>query len=185
MNKLNNVEFMLLQILCDSGELSGYEINQLVEERNYRQWADIGTTSIYVSLEKLQKKDLVESYIDIKKQGKGPLPKKFKISDTGRQCLGEAIKEALSETRERDKRFDLGIAASHLIDKEEVLHSLARRIAFLLKVNDELKAKVQRDKIQNYPANIRFLFSHPVYLIECEIAFLEDFINTLKEEKSK
>lgn len=47
---ITNVEFMLLQIICERKEASGYEINQLIKERGYREWVDMGTTSIYVGL---------------------------------------------------------------------------------------------------------------------------------------
>jgi DNA-binding PadR family transcriptional regulator len=68
--KLANVEFMLLQIICEQSDISGYEISQLVKERKYKEWADIGTTSVYVGLNKLSKKQLVSFYINIKKARK-------------------------------------------------------------------------------------------------------------------
>ena len=50
--ELSNVELMLLEIISQAKEISGYRIGKLVEERQYRVWADIGTTSIYTGLEK-------------------------------------------------------------------------------------------------------------------------------------
>lgn len=61
---------MLLQILCQQGDISGYRINKIVEEREYRVWTDIGMTSIYTGLEKLKKKHLLTARIDVSKQGK-------------------------------------------------------------------------------------------------------------------
>ncbi|MEI7850022.1 MAG: PadR family transcriptional regulator, partial [Chloroflexota bacterium] len=88
---LSNVEFALLQLISEQAELSGYMISRLIEERGFREWADIGETSIYIGLEKLNKKEFVEFYIDIDKQGKGPLPKKFTLTDKGKEILKEEI----------------------------------------------------------------------------------------------
>ena len=183
MKDLSNVELMLLQIICEKGELSGYEINQIVEARGYREWADIGTTSIYVSLEKLQKKNFVESYLDTNKQGRGPLPKKFKLSKEGQACLNRSIIDALSKTRERDKRFDLGIAASHLVDKKEVISALTQRKIFLVGAKEAVEKKYELQKAQNFPVNVQYLFRHPIYLIKCEIDFIDELISKLNEQE--
>ena len=181
MNKLSNVELMLLQVICEKGELSGYEINSIIEERGYREWADIGTTSVYISLQKLQKKLFVDSYLDTNKAGKGPLPKKFKLSKEGQECLYEAIVDALSKTRERDKRFDLGIAASHLIDNKEVILALGQRKTFLAKAKDILERKYELQNEKDLPINVQYLFKHPIYLIKCELEFIEDLMKEINE----
>jgi DNA-binding PadR family transcriptional regulator len=129
---LSNVEFALLQLISEDGELSGYMISRLVEERGYREWADIGDTSIYTGLEKLNKKGLVRFYVDTDKQGKGPLPKKFNLTDKGREIFKGEVLEALSATRERDRRFDIALAAIHHIDTGEALQALEKRKSFLL-----------------------------------------------------
>lgn len=58
---LSNVEFMLLQMIAELDQASGYDINKLIDQRGYRQWANIGTTSVYAGLKKLNEKELVES----------------------------------------------------------------------------------------------------------------------------
>lgn len=51
MNQLSNVEMVLLQIIAELNQMSGYEINKRIEQRGYREWAKIGTTSIYVGFQ--------------------------------------------------------------------------------------------------------------------------------------
>ena len=77
MRRLTNVEMVLLQIIAEKEGISGYGINQIVKERGYREWADIGMTSIYVGLKKLEDKKLVKFKIHTGKIGKGPVPKIF------------------------------------------------------------------------------------------------------------
>src|SRR4051794_24465032 len=110
-NKFSNAELVILQIITESNQMSGYDINKLIEQRGYREWAKIGTTSIYAGLQKLKKKRLIQSDNPSDKFGKGPLPIKFAITEDGKQMLRNEIIDCLSSTRERDNRFDLGIAA--------------------------------------------------------------------------
>src|SRR3990172_10756332 len=69
MAQIANTEFLLLQIIALQGDISGYEINKLVDKRGYRVWSDIGITSIYVGLDKLSAKKLVKHRVDTKKTG--------------------------------------------------------------------------------------------------------------------
>jgi DNA-binding PadR family transcriptional regulator len=59
--QLTNVEIALLQLIREKKLVSGYEIDALIEERGYRNWAGIGKTSIYNTLKKLKKKSLSRS----------------------------------------------------------------------------------------------------------------------------
>ncbi|MBP2652992.1 MAG: PadR family transcriptional regulator [Firmicutes bacterium] len=181
MMKLTNVEFMLLQIISENEKISGYEINQLVEERGYREWADIGTTSIYVGLNKLDKKKLVTSYIDSTKQGKGPLPRKFMITPEGNNILRQEIVRGLSSSRERDYRFDLALGATQFLPHHEVIIALHSRKSMLREAAKNINSKLNFQGGKQLPFNVRTLFEHPLFLIKNEI----DFIDKLLDEFSK
>lgn len=177
--ELSNVEFILLQIICDKPMISGYEINQLVNERGYREWADIGTTSIYVGLNKLNKKQLVYSYIDTEKQGRGPVPRKFEITPAGGSVLRQEILESLASTRERDIRFDLALAALLFADKDEVVAAISKRIQFLDGIAKDIRLKLDSQQGKNLPSNMQALYWHPLILIKQEIEFMNDLIKDL------
>jgi DNA-binding PadR family transcriptional regulator len=177
--ELTNVEFILLQIICDKIEVSGYEINQLIKERGYKEWADIGTTSIYVSLNKLSGKQLVNSYMDMAKQGRGPLPRKFTITNEGKSVLQQEIIAALSSSRERDYRFDLALAAIPFLTTAEVVAALKNRKDFLLDVADNINHKLEVRDEKKVPINLRALYWHPLLLIKHEIEFMDSLIQDL------
>lgn len=182
--QLSNVEFALLQLISENGELSGYEINKLIEERGYREWADIGETSIYTGLDKLNKKGLVEFYIYADKQGKGPLPKKFKLTDEGKEVFKAEIVEALSSTRERDRRFDLALASVTFLTPEEAITSLNKRKDFLASESKRIKTKLESQGGDNLPFHVKALFKHPLVLIKAELKFIDEITNSLKERLS-
>ena len=184
MNKISNVEFMLLQIIRQKGEVCGYEIDKIVKIREYREWANIGRTSIYTGLEKLAKKHLVTTFIDTDKQGKGPLPKKFKLTETGQITLKNEIFNALSSSRERDKKFDLAFAAIDILTLKEVISALSKRKDFLLKAAKKVEKKFESLGGFNLPINIKALFKHSLYLIKNERRFLDTLMVELKAEKS-
>lgn len=181
----SNVELMLLQIISQGEEISGYRINKLVKEREYRVWAGIGTTSIYTGLEKLRRKGLVTSRLDVGKRGKGPLPKKFRLTKRGRVALRKEILRALSSTRERDLRFDLAIAAIPFLTAEAAKNALRERKRFLEEVAGQVKARFENLGGENLPLNIKALFKHSLHLIKHESEFVDVVLVDLKKAKRR
>jgi DNA-binding PadR family transcriptional regulator len=183
LGSLSNVEFMLLQIICQKREICGYEIDKIVEAREYREWADIGRTSIYTGLEKLAKKKMVEAFIDTEKQGKGPLPRKFKLTEDGKTTLKNEIIKALSSTREGDKRFDLAFAAIDVLTPKEVTAALSKRKSFLLETAKRVEKKFKSLGGEELPINVKVLFEHSLYLIKYEKKFMDVLAAELKSKK--
>lgn len=182
MNQLSNVEFMLLQIIAECDQASGYDINKLINQRGHREWADIGTTSIYAGLKKLNKKGLIESEDSGEKSGKGPMPIRFVITEVGMTTLRNEVILGLSSSRERDKRFDLGLAALPFIDKDEAIEALRKRLDFLGEALERIRQKYESQGNIRLPLYVKVLFLHPMSLIESEQAFVMKIINELLRE---
>lgn len=179
---LSNVEFMLLQMIAECRQASGYDIKKLVDRRGYRDWANIGTTSIYLGLKKLKDKGWVTSEESEGKSGKGPLPHRFSLTEAGMIALRNEILDSLSSARERDIRFDLGLAALPYIGKDEAVEALRKRLDFLQKASIKLRKKYESQGEEQLPLNVRALFLHPISLIKSERAFVASLINELLEE---
>ncbi len=184
LDKISNVEFMLLQIIRQKGEVCGYEIDKIVKIREYREWANIGRTSIYIGLEKLAKKHLVETFIDTDKKGKGPLPKKYKLTKKGKKTLRSEIFNTLSSSRERDRKFDLAFAAIDVLTTKEVISALKKRKEYLSEVAKKVEKKFESLGGFNLPINIKALFKHSLYLIKNERKFLDTLMAELQAEKT-
>jgi DNA-binding PadR family transcriptional regulator len=180
--EITNVEFMLLQIICEQKTVSGYEINQLIKDRGYREWGDIGTTSIYVGLKKLNEKQLVNSFLDTTKQGKGPMPRKFEVTDDGVELLKQNIVESLSSSRERNNRFDLALSGIPFLPSEEVLAALQKRKNFLSEIAKNIHKKYDSQGGIRLPVHVQALFRHPLLLIKTEIEFMDILITDLLEK---
>ncbi|MNI11262.1 Transcriptional regulator PadR-like family protein [compost metagenome] len=182
MNPLSNVEFTLLQIIAECNQASGYDINKLIDQRGYREWANIGTTSVYAGLKKLNDKGLIEHEESGEKSGKGPIPTRFVITEKGITTLGNEIISSLSSSRERDNRFDLGLAALPFVKKDKAIEALRERLDFLGGTLNHLKQMYESQGGAQLPLHVRALFLHPVSLIESEQAFVSNIIHELLGE---
>ncbi|MFC4303719.1 PadR family transcriptional regulator [Cohnella boryungensis] len=185
MNQLSNVEFMLLQMIAECNQASGYDIDKLVDQRGYREWANIGTTSIYAGLKKLEGKGLIKSEGFGGKSGKGPMPIRFSMTEAGMTTLSKEVLVSLSSSRERDNRFDLGLAALPFVEKSEAIEALRKRLGFLGEVFLNLRQKCESQGGVRLPLHVRALFRHPMSLIESEQAFVANLINELLEESKE
>ncbi|MFK7694914.1 PadR family transcriptional regulator [Paenibacillus sp. HJGM_3] len=184
MNQLSNAEFLLLQLITEFSQASGYEVNKVIEQRGYREWANIGTTSIYIGLQKLHEKGLIRSEQAGKKSGKGPSPSRYVTTEVGMETLRREILHSLSATRERDTRFALGLAALPFIGREEAVAALQGRQHFLEEASSRIRQAYESQGGPNLPLHVRALFIQPMNLIESEQQFLVHLLHELTGDQA-
>jgi hypothetical protein len=109
------------------------------------------------------------------------LPKKFKLTDKGKETLKDEVLGALSTTRERDRRFDLALASIPFITPEEAVIALSKRKEFLASESERLNNKLESQGGKNLPFHVKALFKHPLVFIDTEIVFVDELIISLKE----
>ena len=68
---MTNAELAILSLVAEQPR-HGYEIEQVIEARGMRDWTEVGFSSIYYLLNKLEKAGLVESRLQ-QPEGKGQL----------------------------------------------------------------------------------------------------------------
>ncbi len=179
MSNLTNVEFILLEIIHEKAETSGYSINNVILERGIREWAGIGTTSIYSGLSKLEKKEFVAGEVDYSKKGKGPLPKKYRLTAEGINILKQEIVHSLSSTRERDRKFDIALAWIMFISRDNAVEALNKRKHFLESETARIKEVFNAQGGFSLPFHVIALFRHTFGMLESEIKFSDFVINGL------
>ena len=77
---INEREAAILGLLCES-PLYGYTIEKIIEERGMRHWTDIGFSSIYYVLKRLESKMLITSSCE--QQADRPSRKPYTTTDAG------------------------------------------------------------------------------------------------------
>ncbi len=180
-SKLTNVEMALLEIIKEKNETSGYEIGQVLEERGYREWANIGKTSIYAGIKKLEKKGLISIKAMKKKEGKGPLPKKINLTKSGEKILNEEIKKALLSQKNLPLYY-LGIAGIGLIKKEVALEILKQREIVNQKIIEDITRIFKEKGGERLPLEAKALFEHPILQIQADIKFIKKFTKKMAVE---
>lgn len=173
-SRISNVELALLEIIKEKNETSGYEIGQIIEERGYREWANIGKTSIYVGIKKLEKKGFIAIKLVKRKEGKGPLPNIINLTNSGEKVLVEEIKRALLSQKSLSLYY-LGIAGIGLIKKSTALEILKRREIINQKIIDEIKTIFKEKGGDSLPLEAKALFEHPILQIQADTDFIKNF----------
>jgi DNA-binding PadR family transcriptional regulator len=175
---LSNVEYMLLSLIRESGKASGYGLNAVIADRGYREWADIGLTSIYVGLKKLERKGLIQGRLTTEKTVQGPAAREFSLTVGGKRLLVEETARGLSETRERDRRFDLAVSAMDVLSPTRARELIQKRKTFLEAERERLSA-VFAGESARISAQGKLLFRHTLNFLIGEIAFLDDLVDGL------
>ena len=123
--KLTNAELMLLGLVAEMPR-HGYQIEQVIEQRGMREWAQIGFSSIYFVLGKLEKAGFVEASTPEGKKAK----KVFSSTKAGRIALAQQSIEALEKLQPAHSSVLQGLAHWPILEQATALSVLeARAIA--------------------------------------------------------
>ena len=171
---------MILSLVWEAKTASGYQLNATINNRGYREWADIGMTSIYTTLKRLEQKGLISSRITMHKTTQGPVARDYFLTSNGTLLLKEETEKGLSETRERDRRFDLALSVIDILSLEKALVLIEKRKLYL-KSEQKRLSEVYAGQQQNITFNGGLLFRHTLQFIQSEIIFLEELINQWEE----
>ena len=181
MPRISDLEAAILGLLYDEPQY-GYQLEKTIEGWGMRNWTQIGFSSIYYVLKKLEKKELVKSKLE-KVEGK-PSRKVFTITDLGRNTMKEKLVDLISWNKKLINPFDLGLAYLNYLEPPEVidclenyLESAQGRIKFLessVKMQEELDA----------PYYVVALFSRPLTSLKTEIEWVKKFIEKIKKEEN-
>jgi len=183
MFQLSNVEFMLLALISEQEKVSGYQLDTLAAQRGYREWADIGTTSIYLGLKKLKEKGHVSAATDRYKKGRGPKGTLYTLTPEGADALKSETQQGLSAARERDQRFVLALSALHILSPSEIAAAFTQRREFLRQEYERVQRIYQQQQPHVSPGGM-LIFEHALAGMQHEISLLETWTARLSHEGS-
>lgn len=177
MPMISDREAAILGLLCDKN-LHGYEIERIIEERNMRHWTEIGFSSIYYVLKRLEKSDLVESS---EKQVEGRNRRIFSITNKGEESMKEKVRDLLTNNVKIISPFDLGIAYIHILGKRTAINCLKEYINSTEERMIRLTMSLQNSEYKE--ANYRkvALLERPLELIKTEIIWVRQFIEKINK----
>jgi DNA-binding PadR family transcriptional regulator len=178
---MTNAELAILSLIAEQPR-HGYEIEQVIEERGMRDWTEVGFSSIYYLLKKLEKDSLVEGQTE-QTAGRGPARKVYDITPAGMEALRTALIEALSVPQPRYSSFLLGIGNLPGLPPNEA-------VAALRQYHETLSARLTHvqsrwEKQQPLPYFVDALFDYSISMIKAELTWIEKFIKQMEEQNVK
>ena len=169
---MTNAELAILSLIAEVPR-HGYEIEQIIEARGMREWTEIGFSSIYYLLKKLEKEGLVESEL-IPTQGRGKARRVYQITAEGNAVLRDATLEALSHPKPNYPAILLGIANLPIVSAEQAKNALG---SYRLGVIQRLRhVAAQAESQSPLPDHVEFLFDYSLMMLEAEKNWVEKTI---------
>jgi DNA-binding PadR family transcriptional regulator len=179
---MTNTELAILSLIAEKSR-HGYEIEQVIEEREMRNWTEVGFSSIYYVLKKLEEKGLVEGQI-VKPVGKGPPRKVYHITPAGLEAYHNATIEALSNPAPPYSAFLLGLSNLQEIPAKDAVQALHQYRQKMAERAEHLRTRW--DILESYlPFNVNALFDLSITLIDAELSWVTDFIRQIEGQKGK
>ncbi len=174
---MTNAELIILTLIAETPR-HGYQIEQVIEEREMRQWTELGFSSIYYILNKLEGKGYIESKVE-QAPGPGPARKVYTVTKSGLEVCGSGILNSLAEPRRPESMFLLGLANIPAVSHQEALTALrtyAERLEERL-AHLEMRAQIGSDSM---PVHVAAMFDFSRHMIQAELAWVKQYVQQLE-----
>jgi DNA-binding PadR family transcriptional regulator len=176
---MTNAEGAVLGLVAEKPR-HGYEIERVIEERGMREWTEIGFSSIYYLLGKLEGEGRIRGSLE-KGPGKGPARKVYHITDSGKEALREAVLTSLAVPVQHPSPLHLGLANLPGIPLEDSLSALAQHVRKLFGERERIEAK--RRSQAPVPFFVDAMFDYSLSMISAEIDWLKKAMAQMESGK--
>lgn len=172
-NEFSDSELLILGLISEMPR-HGYELEQVIEKRAMREWTQIGFSSIYYVLGKLEKKGLVQA--DQPETAKAK--KRYSLTEGGQKVLVEQTLAALVNVQPIYPSLLLGMINFSALSREQVLGAFKTR-------KDAVDAEMQRIKEihfdqQPLPDHVDAIFEYSIGQLTAESYWINRTYNYLE-----
>jgi DNA-binding PadR family transcriptional regulator len=174
---VTNAELAILSLVVERPR-HGYDIEQTIVERTMRNWTDVGFSSIYYVLDKLERAGLVSSTRQ-PAPGRGPSRRVYTATDAGVAALEAEAIEALSVPERPSSSFQLALSVLPRLDHDAVDAALSAHRAEL---ETQLEALRER-RAAELPFHVAAMFDLGVTQMEAELGWLHRFASELRSHR--
>jgi DNA-binding PadR family transcriptional regulator len=177
---MTNAELAVLSLVVQEPR-HGYQIEQVIEERGMRRWTDIGFSSIYFLLKKLERQKLIKGEWEKTEHGKDRWVKVYRPTDAGLETFHAAIVEVLSVPQPSPRPLMLGLANLPGLSIEETLAALSQYSQHL-KEKMEILRTVHDSNLHSHPYFVDAMFELGLMVMQAELEWLEKFTRQIQEQ---
>jgi DNA-binding PadR family transcriptional regulator len=139
--KVANLMALAVLATVVQGPMHRYEMASVMRARGKDRDMDIKWGSLYTVVQNLEKNGYLES-IGITRQGARPERTVYQITDAGRDELIAWTRELIAEPEAEHTRFIAGLSVLAVLNPEEVIELLRRRVDRLTETIDELQRQL-------------------------------------------
>lgn len=175
-NELTQSEVAILSLLSE-GEQHGYGLNETIEQRGFRNWTNIGFSSIYWILNRMENSKLITSRKDSSK--KGPNRKIYRLTPKGQSVLLDSIRSSISIPEYQRSRVDLGAAYVELLPRDEAIQCFETYRKILQERLEEITAA--RKAQEPLPFGAEIIFNHGTIKGQAELEWVESVLERLQQ----
>jgi DNA-binding PadR family transcriptional regulator len=173
---MTNAELAIISLIAEQPR-HGDEIERVIEQRGMREWTEIGFSSIYYLLKKLEREGLIEGRLE--RAERGPARKVYRITQAGREACHAALLESLSVPWRGARPLMLGIGNLPALAPAEAQAALRQYCDAL---NDRLAHVQARWEAQRpLPYFVDAMFDYTVTMVEAELRWVEKFIGIMEQ----
>ena len=173
---MTNAELAILSLIAEQPR-HGYDIEQVIAARGMREWTEVGFSSIYYLLNKLEKNGLIESRLE-QPTGKGPARKVYGITAQGLQAHSEGVIAALSTLQSGSSSFLLGLSNFPGVPQEQLIAALN---SYAGKIEARQQHMLQRAEEQRpLPPFVEAMFDYSQTMAQAELNWISEFIQSVE-----
>ena len=173
---MTNGEFAILSLIVEKPR-HGYEIEGVIEQRGMREWTEIGFSSIYYLLKKLEADGLVHSRLE---SAYKPARKVYSITPEGEAAWRTGTYRALSEPERCSHPIQVGLSNLPGLAPEKALEALRQYLDRLEERQQHITRRWESQKPTPY--FVEAMFEHSLVLIAGEIGWARKWVHQLEEQ---
>lgn len=178
---MTNAELAILSLLVERPR-HGYEIEKTIESRGMREWTEIGFSSIYYLLLKLQKAGLIRCTKEAKKTA-ARQRKVYAITPAGRAACAEFAIGMLEQPVPTFPPILLGLVNLPLLPAQKVQRALHQRRLLLHQRIAEIERK--QESQAPLPSYVNAIFTYSLTLLQAELGWLNATITEMENQMNQ
>ncbi len=178
---MTNAELAILSLIAEQPR-HGYQIETVIEQRGMREWTEIGFSSIYYLLKKLEREGLVEGQPG-GQSGKGPARVVYSITQKGEVTLNASLLEALSIPHPCYSPFQLGLSGLPVIRPDKAMDALRQHQTSLAERRQHILRRWEAQK--PLPYYVEAMFDQSLTVINAQLEWLDKFIHQMEANNDK
>ena len=171
--QLTDAELLVLGLVAEMPR-HGYQLEQVIAQRGMREWTQIGFSSIYFVLGKLDRMGLVSA----KEPALAKAKKTYAVTDAGRGVLVRQTLIALSNVRPTHSSVLLGMLHWAMLERDEALGALEAR-GEAIEAELERLGNIQFDQ-QPLPDYVEALFDFSLGQLKAEAEWIGRTLDYMK-----